>query len=384
MILEREQELAATEKEMRAFAAEHVAPYAAAIDREEAIPRHVIDAIARAGFFGFGFPAALGGADAEGDGEAAALRQGLLHEALGAASASVQGLVNVNHMAGSPIARWGSRAQKEQWIPRLTRGEALAAIAITEPNVGSDAAAVETTAASDGDGFVISGTKRWITCGQIADVFVVLARSEQGPACFIVPRDAEGLTIEPMRGALGCRGYMLAKLHFDRCRVPTDALLGRPGFGMTHVAATGLDAGRYNLAWGCVGLAQACLDAALDYSRSRQQFGAALSEHQLVQRMIARMTVDVHAARLVCRRAGELRGRKSAESIRETTMAKYLASTVVNRVAYDALQIHGANGCGPDTPIERYFRDARIMEIIEGSSQVLEIAIARFAYQGRA
>ena len=192
MIVEREIELAATEKELRAFADERVAPYAAAIDREESIPRHVIDAIARAGHFGSGFSAALGGADADGDGEAAALRQGLLHEALGYASASVQGLVNVNHMAGSAIARWGSRAQKEEWFPRLARGEKLAAIAITEPNVGSDAAAVETTAVADGDGFVVSGAKRWITCGQIADVFVVLARSEQGPAAFIVPRDARG------------------------------------------------------------------------------------------------------------------------------------------------------------------------------------------------
>lgn len=360
MIAEREQEL-------RAFAAENVAPYAAAIDREEAIPRHVIDAIARAGYFAYGFST---------DG-------GLLHEALGHASASVQGLVNVNHMAGSPIARWGTKAQKEEWIPRITSGAVLAAIAITEPNVGSDASAVETTAVAVGDEFVLSGTKRWITCGQIADVFVVLARSEQGPAAFIVPRESAGLTIEPMRGALGCRGYMLAKLHFDRCRVPADRLLGRPGFGLTHIAATGLDAGRYNLAWGCVGLARACFEAALDYSRARRQFGSPLSEHQLVQGMISRMATDLQAARLLCRNAGELRARRSAEAIAATTMAKYFASTMVNRAAYDALQIHGANGCGPDTPIERYFRDARIMEIIEGSSQVLEIAIARYAYQER-
>jgi hypothetical protein len=376
MIAEREQELAAAEKELRAFAAEHVAPYAAAIDREEAIPRHVIDAIARAGYFAYGF-------STDGDAETAALRQGLMHEALGHASASVQGLVNVNHMAGSPIARWGSRAQKDEWIPRISRGELLAAIAITEPNVGSDASAVETTAVKDGDDFVLTGTKRWITCGQIADVFVVLARSEQGPAAFIVPRESAGLTIAPMRGALGCRGYMLAKLHFDRCRVPADRLLGRPGFGLTHIAATGLDAGRYNLAWGCVGLARACFEAALDYSRARRQFGSPLSEHQLVQGMISRMATDLQAARLLCRNAGELRARRSAEAIAATTMAKYFASTMVNRAAYDALQIHGANGCGPDTPIERYFRDARIMEIIEGSSQVLEIAIARYAYQER-
>lgn len=384
MIVEREQELAGIERELRAFAAASVAPNADAIDREECIPRHVIDAIARAGWFASGFPAALGGSDSESDAELAAIRHGLLHEALGAASASVQGLVNVQHMAGSPIARWGTRAQKEEWVPRLARGELLAAIAITEPNVGSDAAAVETTATADGDGWMLSGTKRWITCGQIADVFVTLARAEQGPTTFIVPRETPGLSIEPMRGALGCRGYMLARLHLEGCRVPAGQLLGKPGFGVSHVAATGLDAGRYNLAWGCVGLARACLDAAFDYSRSRRQFGSALAEHQLVQRMISRMMTDVHLGRLLCWRAGELRARRSPEAIKETTMAKYFASTMVNRVAYDALQIHGANGCGPDTPMERYFRDARIMEIIEGSSQVLEIAIARYGYQERA
>jgi glutaryl-CoA dehydrogenase (non-decarboxylating) len=379
MIVEREEELAAFEAEVRAFASAEVAPHAEAIDRQECIPRSVIDAIAHAGHFASGFPLA-----ASDDPVGSSLRHGILHEALGGASASVQGLVNVQHMAGSAIARWGSSAQKEAWVPGLMRGELLGAVAITEPNVGSDAAAVETTAVTEGDAYLITGTKRWITCGQIADLFVLLAGSEQGPAAFVVPRDASGLTIEPMRGALGCRGYMLAKLHLDKCRVPSHHLLGRPGFGLTHVAATALDAGRYNLAWGCVGLGRACLEAALDYSRHRRQFGSALSELQLVQRMISRMMTDVHAARLLCCRAGELRARRSPEAILETTMAKYFASTMVNRVAYDALQIHGANGCGPDSPMERYFRDARIMEIIEGSTQVLEIAIARYGYQERA
>jgi len=172
-------------------------------------------------------------------------------------------------------------------------------------------------------------------------------------------------------------------LHLDEVRLGGEHLLGKPGFGLTHVAVTGLDAGRHNLAWGCVGLARACLDASLDYSRQRRQFGSALSELQLVQRMISRMMADIHAARLMCWRAAVLRARRDPRAIKENTMAKYYASTMVNRVAYDAVQIHGANGCGPEWPIERYFRDARIMEIIEGSTQVLEIAIARYGYQER-
>ncbi len=361
----------------RTFAAERVAPHAARIDREERIPPEVIEAMAGAGLFAAGF------IEPGDDAIAANLRNGELHEALGYASASVQGLLNVHQMASSAIARWGTREQKESWIPRLKSGQTLAALAITEPNVGSDAAAVETTATRDGDRWLLSGTKRWITCGQIADVFVLLARSDGGPAAFIVPRDTEGLTFEPIRGALGCRGYMLAKLHLDRCPLTGEHLLGKPGFGLTHVVATGLDTGRYNLAWGCVGLAQACLDASFDYSRSRQQFGGPLAELQLVQQMISRMMTDIHAARLICRRAGEQRGRRDPAAIKESTMAKYFASLMVNRVAHDALQVHGANGCGPDYPIERYVRDARIMEIIEGSTQVLEAAIARYGFQER-
>jgi glutaryl-CoA dehydrogenase (non-decarboxylating) len=174
---------------------------------------------------------------------------------------------------------------------------------------------------------------------------------------------------------------MLAKLHLDHCRLPTDHLLGRPGFGVSHVASTGLDSGRYNLAWGCVGLASACLDASIAYSRARRQFNVQISDFQLVQRMITRMMADVHAARLICWHAGLLRAKRDPAAVKEGAMAKYFASTMVNRVASDALQIHGANGCGPDLPLERYFRDARIMEIIEGTSQILEGAIARYGYQ---
>jgi len=367
------EEFGEAEAAFRAFAAEHVAPHAAAIDREERLPPEVIAALATAGYFASGF-------DLGDDPVGATIKHGLMHEAIGYASASLQGLLNVHTMGGMPIARWGSREQKEHWLPLLKSGEAMATIAITEPNVGSDAASVETTATRDGDDYVINGTKRWITCGQIADVFMVLAR---GSIAFIVPRKTEGLTVVPIKGIHGCRGFMLGELRFENCRVPADAMLGRPGFGFTHVASTGLDAGRYNLAWGCVGLARACLDASFDYTRTRRQFGTALSEFQLVQQKITRMMTDIEAARLLCFRAGTLRGRRDPSAIKTSAMAKYFASTMVNRVAQDAVQLHGANGIGPDLPLERYLRDARIMEIIEGSTQILEVAIARYGYQER-
>lgn len=376
---------AACRERWRAFAESHVAPFADAIDRDEHIPAAVVASLREAGAFASGFPEVHGGVPgSDRDPVGAAIRHGMMHEALGAASASVQGLVNVHHMGGSAIARWGTAAQKSHWVPLLTSGAQIAALAITEPNVGSNAAAAETRATRSGEVWSVTGTKCWITCGQSADVFVVVAGSDEGPTTFIVPRSAPGLTIEPINGMLGCRGYMMAKLHFDACRLPAENLLGRPGFGVTHVASTGLDSGRYNLAWGCVGLASACLDAAFAYTRARRQFDAPLSSFQLVQQLITRMMTDIHAARLMCRDAGVMRGRRDPEAIKQGAMAKYFASTMVNRVASDALQLHGAQGCGPDLPLQRYFRDARIMEIIEGTTQILEGLIARLGYQDQA
>ena len=264
------------EEEARAFAAEHVEPHAHRIDREERIPGEVIASLAKGGRLATGLPEPPGGG-ADRDPVAVSIAHGLFHEALGAASSSVQGLVNVHNMAGSASPA-GGRGQKEEWLPRLAAGDVLAAIAITEPNVGSNAAAVETTATAAGDDHILVGTKHWITCGQIADLFVILARSEAGPTAFLLPRSTPGLSIEPITGILGCRGYMLARLHLDGCRLPAGHLLGRPGFGFSHIVATSLDAGHYNLAWGCVGLARACLDAAFTYSRKRRQFDGLLSD----------------------------------------------------------------------------------------------------------
>jgi alkylation response protein AidB-like acyl-CoA dehydrogenase len=198
-----------------------------------------------------------------------------------------------------------------------------------------------------------------------------------------VPRTTPGLSVEPMKGVLGCRGYMLARLRLEGCRLPAANMLGRPGFGLTHVVAASFDAGRLNLAWGCVGLARACLDASFDYSSRRRQFDNYLSEFQLVQRMVSRMMTEVEAARLLCWSASRMRARRDPAAIKQSAMAKYYASAVVNRVAHDALQIHGASGFGPDYPLERFVRDARVMEVIEGTNEILEVAIARYGFQER-
>ncbi len=358
-----------------------VAPFARQIDREASIPSHVIDALRTARAFASGFPEALGGTSgSHADPVAATLAHGAMHEALGRASASVQGLVNVHHMGGSAVARWGNAAQKQRWVPQLTSGELLCGIAITEPDVGSDITAVKTFAKAVDGGFEVNGEKAWITCGASADLFVLVAASEGGPVALLLPKATPGLQIHPIDDMLGCRGYMMARLVLDDVFLADDQMLGRPGFGATYVAATGLESGRYNLAWGCVGLAEAALSAAMVHVKKREQFGQPIGDFQLVQRLIAVMMTDVHAARLMCQSAGVARGQKTMQATKEATMAKYFASQMVNRVTRDAQQLLGAQGIGSDTPMAMYFRDARVMEVIEGTTQILETMIARFGY----
>lgn len=361
----------------REFVKREISPYADRYDAEERIPAELIHKLAAVGYLGAMIPREFGGCQTD------MVTAGILHEEIGRGSASVQGLLNVHNMAAQSVLRWGSRAQREAWLPRFASGEWLAGFAITEPSIGSDAARVETTARRVGDLVLVNGRKKWITCGQVADVFLVLACCEGQPATLLVRRNSTGLSIRPISGMLGCRGYMLAALDFVDCEVPSENLVGRPGLGMSHVVAHGLDAGRYCLANGCVGAAQACLDASLRYTAERHQFGACLKEHQLIQQMVTRMVTKIEAARLLCFHAGCLREARHPDATMATLVAKYFASKALNEIANDAVQIHGANGCSSDYPVQRYLRDAKIMEIIEGTSQMHEVMIARYAYRAR-
>ncbi|MEV0407205.1 acyl-CoA dehydrogenase family protein [Actinoallomurus sp. NPDC050550] len=358
-----------------AFADEHLVPYADRWDREERLPREVTEHLAAEGHLGAAVPIRYGGAGLD------AVTFGLLHAEVGRACSSVRSLLTVHSMVAHALDRWGRPEQRRHWLPRLADGTALGAFAVTEPDAGSDLQAVATTARRDGDDYVLSGRKHWITFGQYADLFLVLARLDDRPAAFLVERDRGGLDVRPMTGALGTRASMLARVQMDGCRIPAANLVGRPGFGLSAVIATALELGRYSVAWGCVGLAEACLRAALGHAAARRQFGSALRGHQLVQRMLADMGTGVTAARLLCLRAGRLREAGDPASVHATWMAKYFASTAAARAAGDAVQIHGARGIGPDEPVQRYLRDAKVMEIIEGSTQLQQIMLAESAYQ---
>ena len=344
-------------------------------DRLERVPTEVIDALRSSGLLGAHLDTRYGGGGCD------PLVSGELHRRIGGASASIQGVLNVHQMATRTIERWGSADQREKWLPSLASGNLQAAFALSEPEAGSDIARVTTRADLVGDEWRLSGRKKWITFGQVADLFVLLAAAPQGPLVLLVPRNSSGLEILPITGLLGCRGYMLGELRFDDCRVPVENAIGRPGFGASHVAASGLDAGRYALAWACLGIAEACLDEALAHTRSTSRFGQRLGEHQLVQRALAEMVVKIDATRLLCKEAGELRAQRSPLSIEKTYVAKYFASRSLSAIASDAVQLLGAKGCSAESAVQRYFRDSKIMEIIEGTTELHQIAIAALVTQ---
>ncbi|HET9182774.1 MAG TPA: acyl-CoA dehydrogenase family protein [Candidatus Angelobacter sp.] len=359
----------------REFADAEIIPHANAWDRAEIMPPEVVRQLADKGYLGAVLPVDCGGAGFS------MIEFGLLNEELGRACSSIRSLLTVHSMVALTIWRWGTETQKSQWLKKLGQGQAIAAFALTEAEAGSDAREIKTEAVASGDDFILSGHKKWITFAQIADLFLVFARSQRGPCAFLVERNTPGLAISPIHGMLGTRASMMAELHLEQCRVPKHNLVGSPGFGLSHIASSALDCGRYSVAWGSVGIGQACLESCLQYVGERKQFGALLQDHQLVQRMIAQMVVGVRAARLLCYAAGEMKDAGDPASMIETSIAKYFACKTAAELARDAVQIHGANGCSSEYPVERFYRDAKIMEIIEGSNEIQEITIARSACQ---
>jgi len=287
----------------------------------------------------------------------------------------------VHDMVAHAIRRWGSPGQRGRWLPAMAKGGILGALALSEPNAGSDAKGVETLAVDDGDAWVLDGRKKWTTFGQLAGLFLVLAQAGGKPTAFLVERDTPGVAVKPLAGITGTRASMLAEIFFDGCRVPKESLIGRPGFGLSAVVSAALEHGRYSVAWGSVGVGQACLDASRAYAAGRRQGGGPIADHQLVRRMLTNVVGEVRAARLLCLRAGWLRQQGDPGAAGEIMVAKYYASTMATRAAADAVQIHGANGCSEDYPVERYLRDSRVLEIIEGSTQIQQITIPLFELQ---
>ncbi|WP_312880221.1 acyl-CoA dehydrogenase family protein [Actinokineospora xionganensis] len=359
----------------RAFVDTHITPHANGFERAGAVPEDLLDRIGAAGLWAPFLPVEDGGAGID------MVTLGELHEEVGRGCSSVRSLLTVHTMVSWTVRRWGTAAQRERWAGVLARGEALGAFCLSEPEAGSDAAGISTRAVPAGGGWVLDGVKKWITGGQRADVFLVFAKTDASIGAFLVPRDTPGVEVRPIPEILGTRASMLAEVSFRGVRLDGDALVGPSGFTAGMVLTGTLDLGRYSVACGSVGIIQACLDACADYTSRRRVGGELLRTMPLIQAKVSDMVTDVRAARMLCAEAGRLKDAGEASTLMATWVAKYFASTAAARHASEAVQIHGANGCGDDYPVARLYRDAKVMEIIEGSNEVQRMTIAGEAYR---
>ena len=361
----------AVKEEVRSFTREHVAPFADEFDLKQKISDELIRRIGRLKYLGAILPKDYRGLNWD------MVSYGILNEEIGKGCSSVRSLFTVHGMCSYAIMRWGTDYQKEKWLPKLATGELIGAFALSEPDVGSDAKSIRTQAKVQGDDYVLNGKKKWITFGQIADLFLVIAQINEKPIALIVENYRPGFSQEPITDLLGTRGSMLSTIFFKNCRIPGENLIGGPGFGFSAVALSALDIGRFSVACGSVGIAQACCDASVLYANERKQFGTTISGNQLIRRLLADMDTKTRAARLLCFNAAYMIDSNSQKASKEIMRAKYFAGKIANDVARDAVQIHGANGCSREYPVERYFRDAKIMEIIEGANQMLQIVLGK-------
>ena len=358
----------------RDFLDREVVPHRAAWDRAESVDLAIIPKLGEIGFFGLTIPEEYGGVGGD------YLTYVLAAEELGRADSAIRGIVSVSSgLFGTSVLRHGTEEQKQRWLPDIATGRILGCFGLTEPGHGSDAGNLRTRARRDGDDWVIDGSKVFITNGTWADVALVFARtSDDGPrgvSAFLVPTDTPGFEATEIKGKLGLRGQATAALSFDGVRVPADALLGEVGQGF-KIAMQTLDKGRVTIAASCVGIVQGCLEETVAYTGQREQFGQPIASYQLVQEMIADMSVDADAARLLTWRSADLMQRGEPYGT-AASKAKLFASEAAVRAANLAVQAFGGYGFIDEYPVQKYLRDARVMTLYEGTSQVQKLLVGR-------
>jgi alkylation response protein AidB-like acyl-CoA dehydrogenase len=360
----------------RAFLEAEVIPHRRQWDRDEELDPAVVPKVGEIGFFGITIPETYGGLG----GDWITYCVGL--EELGWADSAIRGIVSVSAgLVGKTILAHGSEEQKLFWLPGIANGTMIGCFGLTEPDHGSDPAHLKTRAFRDRDDWVITGTKIFITNATIADVALIFARTDRseggarGISAFLVPTDRPGLERIPIHGKLGLRAQPTAELILDNVRVPDDALLGEEGKGFRY-AMEALDKGRISVSAGCVGIVQACLEAAVDYAKTRSQFGQPIARYQLVQEMIAEISVDADAARLLTWRAADLVER-SEPFATAASKAKLYASEAAVKAANLAIQVFGGYGYIDEYPVQKLLRDARVMTLYEGTSQIQKLLIGR-------
>jgi len=364
-------------KMVREFALREIAPTIKEHDRAQTFDRSLLPRMAEQGLLGICIPVRYGGAGMD------YLSLGLACEELERVDTSARVILSVHVGLNSmTLLQWGTEEQKQEYLVPQASGERIATYALTEPNAGSDAAAIQTTARRDGDSYILNGEKMWISLADVADNFLIFAYTDKskrhrGISAFIVEREFPGVTTATIHGKMGIRAGNTGSISLQDVRVPAKNLLGQEGEGF-KIAMSALDNGRYTVACGAVGLIQACLDASVRYANERQTFDVPIGQHQLVQEMIARMVQRVEAGRLLCYRAGWMKN-QGLRNTRETSLAKWYACDASFDSAADAVQIHGAYGYSDEYDVERYLRNAKGAVIYEGTREIHKLVQAQYA-----
>ncbi len=360
---------------LRSYAQERLAPNAARWDKEHHFPQDELRELAGLGAFGVAVPEEYGGAGLD------YVALALVLEEIAAGDGGTSTIISVNNCPVCSIAMmYASERQKEQWLRLLASGTMLGAFCLTEPHTGSDAAALRTTATRDGDEYVINGVKQFITSGKYADVAIVLAVTDKaagkkGISAFWVPTNTPGYIVAGLEQKMGQHSSDTAQIVFENCRIPAENLIGTEGAGY-KIALSGLEGGRIGIASQSVGMARAAFEAALNYARERETFGQPIFNHQSIQFRLSDMATQIEAARQLILHAASMKD-AGLPCLKEAAMAKLFASEMAERVCSDAIQVHGGYGYVSDFPVERIYRDVRVCQIYEGTSDIQKLLIAR-------
>lgn len=354
--------------EFKEYVSSNVEPFADDWEREQALSKTALAQLAASGYLGASLPVQYGGKGWD------IVTFGLLNEAFGRGSPSLTSVLTVQAMHAMAIVRWGTREQKAKWLPRLASGELLAAFALTEPDAGSALNTLTTSYSRDaaGQALRLNGVKRWITCAQIADVFLVFGKLEQQPIACIVPRESPGLTVEPIRELMGFRAAGLGTITFRDVEIPLCNIIGKPGFGFSHVAPVGLHYGRISTACHALGMLRGCVEESVTWAAQRKIGERTVADFGMIRTLIARMATDLQAATMLCLSACRSDDEHAAEAFEDAFTAKYFTSRAAVSAASDAVQIRGAAGCHESSATSRYYRSSKITEIIEGTTQIHE------------
>jgi len=358
---------------VRRFVAREVVPVASELEHADTYPERIVAQMKELGLFGIAIPGEYGGLGLD-----LLTYIGVIEE-LAYGWMSLSGIVNTHTIAAHLITHHGTEAQKQRWLPRLATGEVRGCLSLSEADAGSDTRNISCRAVRDGEEYVITGTKMWVTNGERAGVVALAARTDEGISCFIVEKEPGekfgGITVSRNIGKLGYKGIETVEMQYDGHRVPAGALLGDAGRGLSYILGA-LEVGRINIAARAVGVARAAFDAALTYAQERRTMGKAIAEHQAIQLKLADMATKLEAARLLTKSAAE-RKQSGERADVEAGMAKLFASEAAFEIATEALRIHGGVGYTTELPVERYYRDAPLMIIGEGTNEIQRLVIAR-------